>query len=226
MYIGTHSVHVRTSICRSWFGQLSQSLVTRITPCYCHHVLLLTCHHSSNKVCPLVRPHLSNANRGRRKGWSPMKQPLHCTAFILFHVAHSRSTHNVLHSPNKLNIHVSHMCHMYLGAHCWSWSRERRSSSVCTTLGTQGIPLWENPRGALQIANNTTYTLCSSACSQLDISSADGKKTIHTHLCSGACSWLFLRSPCQFDLLCWFVPPHLSQKLLHVAMRLYCSQLW
>ena len=118
MYIGTHSVHVCTSIYRSWFGQLSQSIITRITPCYCHHVLLLTCHHSSNKVCPLVRPHLSNANRGRRKGWSPMKQPLHCTAFILFHVAHSRSTHNVLHSPNKLNIHVSHMCHMYLGAHC------------------------------------------------------------------------------------------------------------
>jgi len=99
MYISTHSVY--TSICHSWFGRLSQSPVTRITPCYCHHVLLLTCPHSSNKVCPLVRAHLSNVNRGRRKGWSTMKQPLHCTAFTLFHVAHSRSPHNVLPSPTK-----------------------------------------------------------------------------------------------------------------------------
>jgi len=52
------------------------------------------------QLCPTVRPHLSDTDRGRRKRWLwrlGTKEPPCCTAYALLPPSHS--PHNVLHSP-------------------------------------------------------------------------------------------------------------------------------
>ena len=87
---------IHWTVCHGW---LSWSLVSRtITATMCSVSFI-------KQVCSVVRPHLSDADRGGGKGW-PLSlgtnDPPHCTGYVLLPCL--RSPHNVLHSPSTTRL--------------------------------------------------------------------------------------------------------------------------
>ena len=73
-----------------------------------------------HEVCPTIRSHLSDTNRGRGKGW-PLKlltkELLHCAAYACSHLSH-----NVLHcSSQKLLPNATLLLHAPVYRHLQSW---------------------------------------------------------------------------------------------------------